>query len=179
MKPQEVSIELKLSREITDGEWAGLSLGAKATLEPDETLAQGAERLYGELAAQFKLLWSREGKAVAPKPAEEEHKDPFVRADPAYSPTPPEEEPIEDPSWCPIHETGMVLHEKGSQKWYSHKLENGTWCNGKPQEKKPDPSYCPIHKINMDKHEKGGKTWYSHKVGSGWCKGMAAKKEQG
>lgn len=177
MKPQEVSIELKLTKEITDDVWRGLTLGAKAILEPGETLAEGSERLYEELAAEFKALWHREDKPPVPPIAP--------------PPTPPEEdalmkaalemggEPEEDPSYCHIHETGMVLRKKDGQTWFSHKLEDGSFCKGVPPKEKPDPSYCPIHKVKMDLREKAGKSWYSHKVGGGWCKGMAAKKEQG
>jgi hypothetical protein len=36
---------------------------------------------------------------------------------------------------CPIHDVDMELHEKGSSKWYSHKVTgaDGTenWCRGK------------------------------------------------
>ena len=168
MKPQKVSLELKLSKEITDGAWRGLCLGSEAMLEPDETLAQGTERLYEELAAEFKLVWGRETKSLK---ATEEPSVPTI----PMPPTPSEEEPIEDPSWCPIHEDDMQLHTKGSQSWYSHKLKDGAWCNGKPQEKKPDPSYCPIHKVTMAEHEKAGETWYAHKVGVWWCHGKEQK----
>lgn len=32
---------------------------------------------------------------------------------------------------CKIHGEPMTLHTKGSSKWYSHKLEDGSWCRGK------------------------------------------------
>lgn len=36
-----------------------------------------------------------------------------------------------DPAWCPIHGCAMRRFEKGTQAWYSHKADDGTWCRGK------------------------------------------------
>ena len=33
---------------------------------------------------------------------------------------------------CTIHDVDMERHEKGNSHWYSHKLEDGSWCRGKP-----------------------------------------------
>jgi hypothetical protein len=35
---------------------------------------------------------------------------------------------------CPIHHVAMVLHTKGASRWFSHKLEDGTWCRGTVRE---------------------------------------------
>ena len=35
------------------------------------------------------------------------------------------------PNWCPIHGVEMKQYEKGGSKWYSHKLDDGSWCKGK------------------------------------------------
>jgi len=32
---------------------------------------------------------------------------------------------------CPIHGVEMTRHEKEGGVWYSHKLEDGSWCRGK------------------------------------------------
>jgi hypothetical protein len=42
------------------------------------------------------------------------------------TPTPPEE------GFCPIHKVKMRYFTKGSQSWWSHRLDNNnTWCRGK------------------------------------------------
>lgn len=33
---------------------------------------------------------------------------------------------------CPIHGVFMMRHEKDGLVWWSHKLANGQWCNGRP-----------------------------------------------
>jgi hypothetical protein len=46
----------------------------------------------------------------------------------------PGEEPASqahDESWCPIHKTEMKYREKDGEGWYSHKLKDDSWCNGK------------------------------------------------
>jgi hypothetical protein len=35
---------------------------------------------------------------------------------------------------CPIHQCDMKRYEKDGRTWYSHKLEDGSWCRGR---KKP------------------------------------------
>lgn len=32
---------------------------------------------------------------------------------------------------CPIHQCDMRRFEKNGKAWFSHKLEDGSWCNGK------------------------------------------------
>lgn len=33
---------------------------------------------------------------------------------------------------CPIHKVTMRHFTKEDREWWSHKLDDGTWCNGKP-----------------------------------------------
>ena len=35
-----------------------------------------------------------------------------------------------DEKMCPIHNVLMVKHTKGKGSWYSHHLDDGTWCRG-------------------------------------------------
>ena len=36
----------------------------------------------------------------------------------------------DDTHMCPIHNVAMTRHTKDGQSWYSHKLDDGTWCRG-------------------------------------------------
>jgi len=40
---------------------------------------------------------------------------------------------------CPIHEVEMKKHEKEGETWWSHKLDDGTWCNGKQKKAQSKP----------------------------------------
>ena len=33
---------------------------------------------------------------------------------------------------CPIHQCQMKHYEKEGKSWFSHKLDGGSWCYGKP-----------------------------------------------
>lgn len=41
----------------------------------------------------------------------------------------PEQEPPE--GWCSIHQCQMKRHNNVKGSWWSHKLDDGTWCKGK------------------------------------------------
>jgi len=47
----------------------------------------------------------------------------------------PDQKPVRfnrgDVRQCPIHKCDMKSYEKDGRTWYSHKLEDGTWCRGK------------------------------------------------
>jgi hypothetical protein len=34
---------------------------------------------------------------------------------------------------CPIHQCDMKRYEKEGRTWFSHKLEDGSWCRGRKQ----------------------------------------------
>ncbi len=36
-----------------------------------------------------------------------------------------------DPAWCAIHNVAMKRRERDGEVWYSHKLDDGNYCNGK------------------------------------------------
>ena len=61
------------------------------------------------------------------------------------TPPPPELFPDEqqakvnnDPAWCEIHQTKMYPRSNSTSKWFSHKLDDTHYCNGKPQSKQPN-----------------------------------------
>jgi len=43
---------------------------------------------------------------------------------PAATATPPE-------GWCAVHDVQMEPQSNARGNWYSHKLDDGTWCKGK------------------------------------------------
>jgi hypothetical protein len=40
---------------------------------------------------------------------------------------------IDVPTICQIHGVAMKRYEKNGKSWFSHRLEDGSWCRGKPQ----------------------------------------------
>ncbi len=45
----------------------------------------------------------------------------------------PERSQRRDTKLCPIHQAEMKKFEKNGKSWYSHKLDDGSWCNGGKQ----------------------------------------------
>jgi len=170
MKPQEISLELKFTREMKDGVWRGIQVGAVANLEPDETLKEGIARLYPQLSEAGSMVWGHYHKKSAQqaKVAQAVVGDEEIDEPPAPQvPTPPEE-PESPPNWCEIHDCEMKRHTgKTGGAWYSHQTiddESGLqyWCRGKPRK------LCSVHGTMMDQRDWGG---FSHRVGNAWCHG--------
>jgi hypothetical protein len=44
-----------------------------------------------------------------------------------------------DTRWCPIHQCEMRQREKDGQTWYSHRLEEGSWCWGRQPREAGNP----------------------------------------
>ena len=59
---------------------------------------------------------------------------PHVRNGGGYAIAPTSIQKIEEDvpeDYCPIHKLTMHQHTKGNQTWYSHQLDDGSWCKGK------------------------------------------------
>lgn len=142
-KIQTISLELKYSKEIQDGEWKGIALGAEATLDPKETAREAREALQNILVTELRLAWAettRDEPVPLPRQGAEVVGDPEIEEPPA---------PPADPSWCPVHEAKMKMRSWGG---YSHKAGD-KWCQG---------HWCKEHKQPFKKFEKEGGTWWSH-----------------
>ncbi len=51
---------------------------------------------------------------------------------PKIEPTKPQEPQEQtDKGYCPIHKVQMTRFTKDNRVWYSHRLEDGSWCKGK------------------------------------------------
>lgn len=57
---------------------------------------------------------------------------------------------VENTAICSTHKVTMRHFEKEGREWWSHRLADGTWCNGKPTNKVEDvdPSYPPYEDAN-------------------------------
>lgn len=68
-----------------------------------------------------------------------------VAPKPAYSPTTPT-------TMCAVHKVSMRQFEKNGKKWFSHKADDGTWCNAAPQKKQEtkEPDYSEYDNVSDD-----------------------------
>lgn len=61
-----------------------------------------------------------------------------------------EEVSAEDTAVCPIHKVALKHFERDGKEWWSHRLENGQWCNGKPAKKVEDKDFDDITVEDVD-----------------------------
>ncbi len=83
-------------------------------------LASMAQTRAGAKALRNRLAWVAVLAGYRPTPAEE------------IEDTEPGGEPAQE-HWCPIHNVPFKRYEKGGAAWYSHRLDDGTYCNERAQ----------------------------------------------
>lgn len=106
-----------------DGERIGQSI---MTCGLDEFPCRGKEGQAKHKAARSAAQTWAESKAYRMNFA-------YIAVLAGYMPTPAEEMlpsgAVEDEHLCPIHNVPFHLMKKGKSSWYSHKAEDGSWCN--------------------------------------------------
>jgi len=134
MEVDRVKVSLKYSQLLASGNTKTVEVEAAGTVSPKETWQQAQVYLYSELQRQvmevFKLPEAKlEAARVQPlQPAQPPMRDPM---DPEgifqNSPEPRQAGRLDH--WCVQHAHQFQKHEKGSQVWYSHKVEEtDSWC---------------------------------------------------
>jgi hypothetical protein len=122
----------------------GCHTHAETTIE--HTREQGAERLAGSLLEPYPPNPREPSPASSDEPSSE-----CSSTSSLYEPS--GEAPIEAPLGdapsevlCSLHGVPMRLREKDGDRWYSHRLPDGSWCKGAPgdqpddgPEAEPDP----------------------------------------
>jgi len=131
MKVHTINATVKYSRQLKDGEWKGLEIGAEATIDPGEDRREAHRALYGDLAAQLKELFTN-----GPDQASGKRPGKPKKSVPDNLPSKKQPEEPSDPSWCSIHKVKMKRRQKNGGVWYSHKTKDG-WCRGRAQRKGP------------------------------------------
>lgn len=112
----DVKLTLKLSCQMGAGIWKGIEVGANAQVN-DDHLNEAWEYLHELIAEKLDQVWADPTPETL-----------AANSVPAKLPT----GEVLDPSFCTIHQTKMREWDRDGRKWYSHKLDDGAWCKGKP-----------------------------------------------
>jgi hypothetical protein len=62
MRVTKVNVAVRFSKEMRDGAWKSIELGAEATLDEGESREEATNALYTDLTADLRQLWKGNGK---------------------------------------------------------------------------------------------------------------------
>ena len=87
--------------------------------------AEVSERLKHALPWLLTVVTSLENKGIPPAPL------PWAPGELPTASTPSPAAPAVPEDWCPRHRVTMDHHSNAKGEWYSHRLDDGTYCKGK------------------------------------------------
>lgn len=138
MKQLGISVTLKYTKAMPRGSFKSLSISTDAMIEEGDDPSRARRLLYLEVAEDLRACFSNNARKPgdevpappSPRPKKQERKPRRRKSKPKGNPN------RSDKAWCYIHECAMQEHSKKpkngkTQRWYSHKLADGTWCNGR------------------------------------------------
>jgi len=129
-----VKVSLRYAQLLGNGNWKTVEVEAEGAVSPKESWQQAQSYLYAELQRQvvelFKLPEAKlEAATIRPAPLYSQEVSDLARRQ--TEPAQQLEQPMGGPlaHWCVSHAEKFDKHTKGSQEWYSHKIEGtGEWC---------------------------------------------------
>ena len=58
MKVTKVGVQVRFSRQSSNGDWKAIELSAEAELDIGDSMIESQDALYSDIASQMKKLWS-------------------------------------------------------------------------------------------------------------------------
>ncbi len=102
MKVTTISANLRFSKDIGNGSWKVIEIGADASVDPTENWQTAQAALYQQLGQQMTTLWNNGSSKAVSEPAKPDH-------------------------YCREHQTPFKKHTKDGRSWWSHRQGN-SWC---------------------------------------------------
>ena len=106
-----VSASARYSKALGDRSHKTMKLSAEATLTPQEEWRQAQASLYNELGDQLKSLWATKTNGQPTNGAANGNGNGNGQ------------------HYCEEHGIPFKRHDTDDQTWYSHKANDGKWCN--------------------------------------------------
>lgn len=138
MKQLGISVTLKFTKALEDGSFKSVAMSSEVRIEEGDDPSGARRLLYLEVAEDLKACFSNNSRNTVtesgtqrdPTPSAPIPKKRRMTTKPKGNPN------RRDKAWCYIHECAMQEHTKKSkngkpQRWYSHRLADGSWCNGR------------------------------------------------
>ena len=127
MNVNKVTATVRYSQDSGKGAWKSLELGIEASIDEREDWQKAQATLYGQLAHQFKALWSQNG--TAPDTHQEGH---LIDAQPSSPQASPDGSQQHSAHFCQEHGVPFKARTGPHGDFWSHQIK-GTkeWCNEK------------------------------------------------
>jgi hypothetical protein len=123
-----VTATIRYSQDTGKGAWKSLELGCEASITEREDWQKAQATLYGQLAQQFKALWSQNG--TTPQGSSEGHQANGERSSVPSNPDGSDGSQQTPPHYCQEHGVPFKARTGQYGEFYSHQIK-GTkeWCN--------------------------------------------------
>jgi hypothetical protein len=125
MKVQQISVNVRYSKALAQGEYKTVELGLEAALDEEEDWGLAQQGLYAALTTQLRMLWSKNGHnsehAQNGSEAAIEGSWEEIKASPSPAKA----------HWCSVHNVEFRRFEKDGRWWYSHR-DGDSWCKEQP-----------------------------------------------
>ena len=138
MQVNVIKIQLRYSKNVEQGVYKTLEIGAEASIKETETLEKEYDNLYTFLSNELTNLWNR---PEVPK-KEVKSEDSVSGSMPEELPLPKNPNPSDNPPlpcdppllekskehFCQMHNQPFIRREKDGSEWYSHRKDDQSWC---------------------------------------------------
>ena len=130
MNVNKVTATVRFSQDTGKGAWKSLELGCEASISEREDWQTAQATLYGQLAQQFKGLWSQNGTTPHQAHAQEAPEDHRIDAQPSSAQSAPNGSQHNPEHFCQEHNQEFTARKGQYGEFYSHPIK-GTreWCN--------------------------------------------------
>lgn len=137
MRQLGISVTCKFTKALEDGSFKTVSFSSEAQLDEGEDASEARRTLYAQVAEDLKTVFSNNGKKRTKAKSPDYPEPPIPKGTKTGKPG----KNPDDKPWCRTHECPMQEHTKKSkngktQRWYSHRLGDGSWCNGRAKKEK-------------------------------------------
>ncbi|MDP6452699.1 MAG: hypothetical protein QF898_05260 [SAR202 cluster bacterium] len=129
MKVVNVSASIRYSKPVGDGSFKTIEIAAEGTLTPNENWQDAQSDLYDQLAGQLRQIWTKKGQKTTSKHATSTLGIGTGEKSLSNPETPETSKKITHS--CAEHGVAFRRYEKNGHEWYSHKVDDGTWCREK------------------------------------------------
>lgn len=131
MKVLGIGVEVQYTKAMEDGSYKKVCFSANAQLEEGEDRCQAQRALYQQLAEDLRTAFSPNGKKPPTNGKKDYPENPIPKGTHTGKPREKIEEKVCEVHGCAMKEFTKESRNGKTSRWRSHRLPDGSWCNGK------------------------------------------------